>query len=428
MKNAKSHHAFFTLFLIFGLLIAVQPVMGMDYTLFIFGNANEDADLDQRDIELLEKIIAGQATATALADANRDGKVDTADIEQVKKIMAATADQIIVQDAYGRPVVVKTPVERIVSMDQMIAENAQVLGIGNKIVGIDKNTVSKSTIHPEISKMTNIGASNEPDIEMIVALKPDLVVSNQYFGEELMKKLEAVHLTPLSMIYHGDIQNSLGYSKMLGYLTGAPASATVYIEWMSGILDGIHNRLAAIPYEQRTRVIYLYPRKSGALGSGGNNCPTIRTLQYLGANTMTDKTRNTDGTLMDTASYFEIDPEVVLEKNPEVIVMEDFDTALGYSFTDPEAARAELDKVKARPGFDKLEAVKNNQVYLLDVNIVSHSNCLGAIYMAKSLYPSELDGVDPYAIHQEYVDRFLKLSGYDVKKDGIFIFPQLEQN
>jgi iron complex transport system substrate-binding protein len=38
------------------------------------------------------------------------------------------------------------------------------------------------------------------------------------------------------MIYHGDIQNSLGYSKMLGYLTGSPASAERYVNWMGNTL------------------------------------------------------------------------------------------------------------------------------------------------------------------------------------------------
>ena len=105
--------------------------------------------------------------------------------------------------------------------------------------------------------------------------------------------------------------------------------------------------------------------------------------------------------------------------------MEDFDEALGYGFTDKAAAQVELERVESRPGFDKLDAVQNGKVYLLDVNIVSHSNCLGALYMAKALYPDQLSDVDPYTIHQEYVTRFLKLPNLDVKKDGIFIYPEI---
>lgn len=398
---------------------------GMDFTLFIFGNANGDMNIDQQDIDLIEQIAAGKTATTALADANQDGKVDSKDVDQVKAIIAGTATEMTVQDSFGKPVTVKTPAERIISLDRMIAENAQVIGIGSKIVGIDENTVNRGIILPEISKVKNLGSATEPDIEAIVALKPDLIVNNQYFDEDLMKKLQAAGLTPLSMIYHGDIQNSLGYSKMLGYLAGSPETANEYVSWMGGTLGDIHDKVAGLSDDEKTKVIYLYPRKNGALGSGGNDCPTIKTLQFLGANTMTQDTKDTTGKVMDTASYFEIDPEVVIAKNPEAIVMEDFDTALGYGYTDKAAAQAELDKVKARVGFDKLDAVKNDKVYLLDVNIVSHSNCLGALYMAKALYPDLLKDVDPYAIHQEYVTRFLKLPTLDVKKAGIFIYPEL---
>ncbi len=398
---------------------------GMDFTLFIYGNANGDMNIDQQDVELIEQIAAGKTAATDLADANNDGKVDSKDVEQVKAIIAGTATEMTVQDAFSKPVTVKTPVKRLITLDRMIAENAQVIGIGDKIVGIDENTVNRDIILPEISKMKNLGSATEPDIEAMVALKPDLVVNNQYFDEDLMKKLQAAGLTPLAMIYHGDIQNSLGYSKMLGYLAGSPDSANTYVDWMGGTLGNIHDKVAGLSEDEKTKVIYLYPRKNGALGSGGNDCPTIKTLQFLGANTMTEGTKDTKGKVMDTASYFEIDPEVVIAKNPEAIVMEDFDEALGYGFTDKAAAQAELDRVKGRVGFDKLDAVKNDKVYLLDVNIVSHSNCLGALYMAKALYPDQLSDVDPYAIHQEYVTRFLKLSNLDVKKAGIFIYPEL---
>jgi len=397
----------------------------MDFTLFIFGNANGDMNIDQQDIDLLNEIAAGKSPSTDLADANQDGVVDAQDVEQVRKIIDGTASVMWVQDAYGKPVQIKTPVQRIVTLDQMIAENAQVIGVGDKVVGIDEKTAKRSIILPKISKVTNVGSSDEPDLETIVKLKPDLVCGIQWFDEELMNKMKSAGLTPLAMIYHGDIQNSLGYSKMLGYLTGSPASAERYVNWMGNTLGSIHDKVSGLSDDEKTKVIYLYPRKNGALGSGGDACPTIRTLQFLGANTLTKDTRDTKGAIMDSGSYFEIDPEVVIKKNPQAIVMEDFDEALGYGFTDRAKAQEVLDRIKTRPGFNKIDAVKNNKVYLLDVNIVSHSNCLGALYMAKALYPSLLSDVDPYAIHQEYVDTFLNVPGLDVKKDGLFIYPDI---
>ena len=388
----------------------------MEFTLYIFGNANEDMDIDQLDITLIEEIIAGSSVETPLADANQDGVIDSADIEQIQAIIDGAASEIFVKDPYGNSVRVETPVTRIVTLDPMIAESVQAVGSGDKIVGIDKETSTRTFVLPEISKVTNIGTADEPDLEAIVALNPGIVVGIQWFDEELMEKMRNAGLTPLALTYHGDMQNSLGSSKTLGYLAGTPDIAMEYVGWISETLGDIHDRIEVIPQSERTRAIYLYPRSGDALGSGGSECPTIRTLEFLGVNTLTEGT---------FGSYYEIDPEDVIAKNPDYIVMEEFGTALGYGMTDEKLAQAELDKLKARPGFNLINAVQNDKVYFLDVNLVSHSNSLGGLYMAKALYPELLEDIDAYAVHQEYADRFLGLKGFDVKTDGIFIYPDL---
>ena len=414
------------LLLLFGCVCVGAYASEVEYTLNIFGNANEDMNLDEDDVVLVQRIIAGEVPKTRLADANNDGILDESDVDQIRAIIKGTATEIVVLDAYGEAVAVKTPVERLVTLDRMIAENAQAIGVADKVVGIDEETVTRAVILPKISQATNVGSASEPDLEAIVALKPGLVAGIQWFDEDLMAKMRAAGLTPLAMIYHGDMQNSLGYTKVLGYLTGSSKTANEYVSWMGGTFGSIHDRLANLPEDQKTKAIYLYPRSSGGLGSGGNNCPTIKTLQYIGVNTMTKDTKDVGGAIMDSASYFEIDPEIVIAKNPDALVVEDFDEALGYGFTDRKAAQAVIDRIKKRPGFDHINAVKNDRVYLLDVNLVSHSNSLGALYMAKALYPDELADIDPYAIHQEYITRFMKLPDMDVRTAGIFIYPDLE--
>jgi iron complex transport system substrate-binding protein len=69
----------------------------MDFTLFIFGNANGDMNIDQQDIDLLNEIAAGKSPSTDLADANQDGVVDAQDVEQVRKIIDGTASVMWVQ-------------------------------------------------------------------------------------------------------------------------------------------------------------------------------------------------------------------------------------------------------------------------------------------------------------------------------------------
>ena len=148
----------------------------------------------------------------------------------------------------------------------------RLLGAGTRSVGIDDNTVNRDIILPTISKQKNLGSAEEPDMEALIALKPDLIVNNQYFDEGLMKKLQESGLTPLAMIYHGDIQNSLGYSKMLGYLTGSPSTAEEYVNWMGGTLGSIHDKVAGLSEDEKTKVIFRYPRKNGRSWNWWQDC------------------------------------------------------------------------------------------------------------------------------------------------------------
>ena len=47
-----------------------------DFTLNIFGNANMDYIIDERDIAYIEDIIGGSKEPTDLADADGDGNID----------------------------------------------------------------------------------------------------------------------------------------------------------------------------------------------------------------------------------------------------------------------------------------------------------------------------------------------------------------
>ena len=49
---------------------------------------------------------------------------------------------------------------------------------------------------------------------------------------------------------------------------------------------------------------------------------------------------------------------------------------------------------------------------------------LGAVYMSKALYPDLFTDLDPEAVHQEYITRFLRLD-YSLEEQGVFLYPAL---
>ncbi|HOI21634.1 MAG TPA: ABC transporter substrate-binding protein, partial [Methanothrix soehngenii] len=104
-----------------GCLIAVMMLCGLlaqasagDYILHIYGNANMDGTIDEKDIEYLQEIIAGSVNASPMADADFDGKVDENDISQVEMIINDSQENITILDGNGKPVTVRLPVERAI--------------------------------------------------------------------------------------------------------------------------------------------------------------------------------------------------------------------------------------------------------------------------------------------------------------------------
>lgn len=48
----------------------------------IFGNADMNDIIDERDVDYVNSVIDGKSEATKLADANYDGKVDSLDVDR----------------------------------------------------------------------------------------------------------------------------------------------------------------------------------------------------------------------------------------------------------------------------------------------------------------------------------------------------------
>jgi iron complex transport system substrate-binding protein len=86
----------------------------------------------------------------------------------------AQAD-IAVRDDSGAEVRLKEPAQRIVSLSPHITEILFAAGAGDRIVG----TVDYSDYPPAARRVTRIGGYENPDVEAIVALKPDLVIGWQ---------------------------------------------------------------------------------------------------------------------------------------------------------------------------------------------------------------------------------------------------------
>jgi len=397
-------------------ILAMMSGLSSGYTLDVFGNANLDDTIDEKDISYAQGIIDGKEKGTKLADANHDGKVDAEDIDQINNIIQWDETLLTLIDTANRTVTLKMPVERIVAVTDDSAEALRVLHATDKVVGVSVETLENSVYLPEFSQMPNVGKWNEPDIEMILTLKPDLVISyKSATSKYLDPKLNGTGIPVVAFdLYRAD--DLPAEMRMLGYIVGKKSQADRYLEWFGGVADVVSQKISTIPENKRTQV-YLEGAsdlKTYTKGKGGDLACTMAG----GVNIASE-----------LAGYYpEVESEWVMLQNPEVIVRltQPSEIPCGYAIDDPSGFVAKSDEIIARTGWSNITAVKDDRVYMLLYEFGASPGVPVAIaYMAKWFYPELFEDLDPQAVHQEYLTGIQGLN-YDLKKHGVFSYPRVE--
>lgn len=81
-----------------------------------------------------------------------------------------------------------------------------------------------------------------------------------------------------------------------------------------------------------------------------------------------------------------------------------------------------LNETKKKQGVKETKAVKEDKLYILDeICVETTRNFVGALYLAKWLYPDLFEDLDPEEIHQEYFESWLGVS-----YKGIWAYPIAE--
>ena len=386
------------------------------FTLQIYGNANEDDTIDMRDVTYIKLVIFGKKHETKFCDANYDGRVSMLDVVQTKLIIVGKEAKLTIVDNAERIVTLKKPIERIVMLSTDSAEVLRAIGVTDKIIGVDDYLAKQTIYFPEFTKLPTVGSCFHPDWEAILSLKPDIVFAYSsalsYFGD-IPETLD-IPIVGFSAckIYQRDVQ-----LREIGYIVGNVEGAEELIEFYHSITDPIAQKTEEISEEKKPRVyIECYKNyRARTSRSGSHPMCVIAGGINIGAD------------LPGEGTTAEIDPEWLIKRNPDIIVkvVSHGKASCGYGEDDPTEMEALREEIMNRPGLSNVNAVKNNKVYLLAVDICDRSsNSLGVAYLAKWFHPELFEDLDPEAIHQEYLTRFQSLD-YNLDEHGVFVYPPI---
>ncbi|RZN31701.1 MAG: hypothetical protein EF813_12280 [Methanosarcinales archaeon] len=405
------------------MLLLAMPAAASDYTLEIFGNANEDDTINMQDVTYTELIILEYRDETEFADAKHDDKINMQDVTQIELVILGKEKELTVLDSADRTVTVNKPVESTVVLSYAVAEAIKIVKADEGLVGVSSDIKTRTTFFPELSKLPSVGVSANPDVEKIIELNPDIVCTGRYqsMADTLKDKLlDTTAITCWDTGRPNMMQNNV---MILGYLLDKREEAEQFCDFYHEYLDEIiGERLSDISESDKQRVYieHLDDYKAMTVGSSGHEL----CVASGGINIATN--------LPDTSNKptVTVDPEWVLEENPDVIVKMVYCSKFGlcgYGGDDPQEMKRLRENLMNRSGWAGMTAVANDQVYILDRDLFgSTANFISAAYMAKWFYPNLFDDLDPEAFHQEYLTEYQRLD-YDLSEHGVFVHPPLDE-
>ena len=403
-----------------------------DYVLGVYGNANEDDTIDMRDLTYVKLIFFGKKPETELADAKYDGEINPLDFVQIKMIIVGKEKELTVlgndpmKKSQNLAVTIKKPVNRIVIADIWAyreAEALRALNVADKIVGVTEEVREKKVEFPELCELPSIGKAFgwSPDFEAILDLKPDLLMVMPSPGRvDYAEKLPGVTVLCLDLV--SPTRESIPERMMVrGYIFDREEEAREYGEWhddvMKTINEAINEQTTGISEDDLPRVVYGGPSDGNKLFRVHIGSTIGQLLDYIPCKNIGKNLPQPRG------AHPKVDVEWLLMQDPEVIICPiTWGSSSGYETDDTVEAKQNIQNICELPGFEGVTAVKDGKVYAL-FSITGPGYPINIAYLAKIIYHDL--ALDPYAIHQEYLDRFQHID-FDVHEQGVFVYPPLE--
>jgi len=155
-------------------------------------------------------------------------------------------------------------VQRIISLVPAVTEMLYEIGAGPRVVAVS----SYHTNPPEVTRLPNVGALLDPNVERILSLKPVLVV---IYGSQTDLKQQLTRAGIGVFDYrHAGLAGVAATVRSLGARTGDAARADALAARIEQGIDGIRRRVQGEP-RQRTLLVFGRERLAlrGIYASGG---------------------------------------------------------------------------------------------------------------------------------------------------------------
>jgi iron complex transport system substrate-binding protein len=284
---------------------------------------------------------APQATQTSAPIATEPPSTES----PVTEAPAGSPTTLTFTDGLDREITLDGPAQRIVSFAPSNTEILFAIGAGDQIIGRDE-----LSDYPEEAKdITDIGSTFEAlNTELIVSLKPDLVLAAEINTAEQVKQLEDLGLNVYYLKNPHTLEEMYGNLEIVARLTGHEAEAAALIESLKARVAAVDEKIT--PISSRFSVFYELDATDPAKPyTAGKGTFIDQLIERAGGYNIAS----------DLEEYPQMSLEQVVAADPAFIILGD----ARYGIT-PES-------IAQRPGWENLSAVKNGNVLPFNDDLVS---------------------------------------------------------
>lgn len=235
--------------------------------------------------------------------------------------LAAKPLEII--DDRGVKVVLQRPPLRVISLLPSLTESVCTIGRCSSLVGVDRY----SNWPTSVKQLPQMGGGLDPNIEAIVALRPDLVLVAS--SAKAAFRLESLGIKVAALEPKNSKEMQIAFSKV-GVLLGVSNAPIIWQD----LETTVAHIISKAPLQTRPKV--YFEASAGPYGASGSSF-IGELLHTMGVNNIVP------GTL---GPFPKINPEFVVRANPDVIMI----------------GSSEKNDLMTRPGWANIAAIKHQRV------------------------------------------------------------------
>jgi len=270
------------------------------------------------------------------------------DLPVLPLVQKDTDRMVTIRDDFGEEITIHGYPRRIVSLAPSNTEILFALGLSDRVVGV----TDYCDYPPEAAAYPKVGGYSTINLEKVIAAKPDLVLAAFGNTEDMILRMRSLGLVVVAL-NPTDLEGVIDNIELIGEITGADTEASSLSADLSERITAVHLKTSRL--DTRPSAAHLVWYDPLWISGGGTFQGEV--IQMAGGT----------NSFHHMEEWSVVGFEDFIMTNPDYIFVSS-GTGMGSSGYD-----IIYEYVMNEPRFQNLNAVRNNQVILIDADIISRA-------------------------------------------------------